>query len=85
MRSADEWVALRKLRNRMMHEYLWQYPDLHGALMAAQEGVDALSHAAQRLTAKVRALELWLLTRQQRLAVAQKIVQMVGNDVHGNG
>ena len=56
LRSADEWVALRKLRNRMVHEYLWQYPDLHGALMAAQEGVAALSYAAQRLTTKVRAL-----------------------------
>jgi hypothetical protein len=29
LRSADEWVALRKLRNRMVHEYLWQYADLH--------------------------------------------------------
>ena len=57
LRSADEWVALRKLRNRMVHEYLWRYADLHGALMAARDGVEALSYAAQRLTAKVRLLD----------------------------
>ena len=50
LRSADEWVALRKLRNRMVHEYLWQYADLRGALLAARDGVAALAWATDRLS-----------------------------------
>lgn len=57
VRSADEWMALRKLRNRMVHDYLWQYSELHGALMAAHDGVAALALASAQLSAKVAALD----------------------------
>jgi hypothetical protein len=49
VRSADEWVALRKLRNRMVHEYLWQYDELHGTLHAARNGVPALVYAVEQM------------------------------------
>lgn len=56
IRNADEWVALRKLRNRMIHEYLWQHEDLHGALYAAQDGVAALAYAVEQLGRQVEKL-----------------------------
>lgn len=56
VRSADEWVALRKLRNRMVHEYLWQYDELHGALHAARNGVPALAYAVEQLRGAVAKL-----------------------------
>lgn len=49
IRSADEWVALRQLRNRLIHEYQQSDADLHAALMAAHQGVPALQHAVERL------------------------------------
>lgn len=45
----DEWVALRQLRNRLIHEYQQSDADLHAALMAAHQGVPALQHAVERL------------------------------------
>ena len=33
--SADEWLALRKLRNRMIHEYVRNPAELAQALLAA--------------------------------------------------
>lgn len=44
----DEWVALRQLRNRLIHEYQQSDADLHAALMAAHQGVPALQHAVER-------------------------------------
>jgi hypothetical protein len=56
VRSADEWAALRKLRNRMVHEYLWKYDELHGVLWAARDGVPALGFATGQLCQRVSGL-----------------------------
>ena len=41
--SADEWLALRKLRNRMIHEYVRNPAELAQALLAAHGGVAMLA------------------------------------------
>ncbi len=51
--SADHWLALRKLRNRMIHEYVADPTELSNALVAAREGIvlleQALTNIKQRL------------------------------------
>ncbi len=56
IRSADEWAALRLLRNRMVHEYVREPQDLVDALQAAHRGVADLVDAARVIAD--RSLEL---------------------------
>ena len=51
--SADEWLAIRKLRNRMIHEYVRTPADLIDALNAAHQFIPALLNA---LNAIVKAI-----------------------------
>ncbi len=54
--SADQWVAVRKLRNLMVHEYLDRIDTLHMALTKAHEQVPMLAYATQRLVERTQAL-----------------------------
>lgn len=51
--SADEWMALRKLRNQMVHEYIEDLTLLASALQSGHEGVSMLENAANKLMAEV--------------------------------
>jgi uncharacterized protein with HEPN domain len=48
--SADEWLALRKLRNRMIHEYVRNAAELAQALSTAHQGVTVLAAATEAMT-----------------------------------
>jgi len=50
--SAEQWFALRQLRNRMVHEYIEQPAVLAAALEAAHVAVPQLVSAAERLMAE---------------------------------
>jgi len=47
--SADEWIAARKLRNRMVHEYVRDAAELAAALNAGHHFVPLLSTFAERV------------------------------------
>lgn len=47
--SADEWFAMRSLRNQMVHEYVEDPVVLMGALQAGQQFVSCLLSVAQAL------------------------------------
>jgi hypothetical protein len=47
--SADQWMAARKLRNRMIHEYVDDMEELAQALEAAHGYLSMLKEARQRL------------------------------------
>lgn len=47
--SVDEWLVVRKLRNRMIHEYVKDPAELAQALQAAHDFVPLLVHTAQRM------------------------------------
>lgn len=47
--SADEWLAIRKLRNRMIHEYVRTPTELLDALNAAHHFIPALIHTLHAL------------------------------------
>lgn len=53
--SADEWIAARKLRNRMVHEYVRDAAELAGALNAGHRFVPLLSGFADRIAEFCRA------------------------------
>lgn len=53
--STDEWLRLRQLRNRMIHEYVKDPALLCDALNAGHAGVAMLIAAAGRLCAEVDA------------------------------
>lgn len=46
--GADDWLAVRKLRNLMVHEYLDRAETLHMALYAAHEHVGMLAKTVER-------------------------------------
>lgn len=52
--SADEWLALRKLRNQMVHEYIEESEILANALASGHAGVTLLVSAAERILADMR-------------------------------
>lgn len=54
--SADQWLAVRKLRNLMVHEYLDQPEALYAALNSAHAGVPMLLQTVARLGARTRLL-----------------------------
>lgn len=47
--SADQWIAMRRLRNQMVHEYIEDPVILADALMTAHSLLPALLQVAQRL------------------------------------
>lgn len=51
--SADEWFAMRGLRNQMVHEYVEDPTVLWDALQAGRRYVPALAATAQALVAEV--------------------------------
>lgn len=51
--SADEWFAMRALRNQMVHEYVEDPAVLWDALQAGRHYVPALANTAQALVAEV--------------------------------
>ena len=61
IRSADVWMALRKLRNRMIHEYVAEPSELLGALVSAHEQIivlaEALKNIRERLAGRIPELE----------------------------
>lgn len=52
--SADAWITLRQLRNRMVHEYVNDPAILADALQSAHSGVAVLRSTAQRMLEEVR-------------------------------
>lgn len=53
IRSAEDWMTLRRLRNQMVHEYVEDAIVLAGALQAGHGGVPTLDRAAQAMIAEV--------------------------------
>jgi hypothetical protein len=51
--SVDEWLAVRRQRNRMIHEYVRDSAELAAALLAAHAAVPLLQGAAAKLTGLV--------------------------------
>ena len=54
--SADEWLAVRKLRNLMVHEYIDQPKTLHMALHAAHDHVAMLAQTVEMFSIRTQAL-----------------------------
>jgi len=52
--SADQWLALRKLRNQMVHEYIEEAEIHANALASGHAGVTLLVSAAERILADMR-------------------------------
>jgi len=57
VKSADTWLALRKLRNRMVHEYVSDPGELASALASAHEHVFLLADAF--LEIRQRLVKMW--------------------------
>lgn len=57
LESADDWLAMRRLRNRMIHEYVDDPAQLAEGLMAGHVRVPALLNAARTLCERVEALQ----------------------------
>ncbi|WP_019590492.1 MULTISPECIES: hypothetical protein [unclassified Thioalkalivibrio] len=53
--SSDEWLAMRKLRNQMVHEYIEAPTTLADALQAGHEFVPTLSAVVDNILADMRA------------------------------
>lgn len=51
--SSEDWLRLRQLRNRMIHEYVKDPAVLLDALQSAHDGVPTLLAACRRMTAEV--------------------------------
>lgn len=51
--SSADWMATRRLRNRLVHEYVEDRQVLLDAMLSAHEAVPMLVSAAHRLTAEV--------------------------------
>jgi len=54
--SADKWLAVRKLRNLMVHEYIDQPKTLHMALHAAHDHVAMLAQTVEMFSIRTQAL-----------------------------
>lgn len=53
--SSDDWLAMRKLRNQMVHEYIEDPATLADALQSGHEFVPTLSAVVENTIADVRA------------------------------
>lgn len=54
--SADAWIAARRLRNLLVHEYVDDTAVLHASLLAAHRSVDLVCQAAERLIERTTGL-----------------------------
>lgn len=54
--GADDWLAVRKLRNLMVHEYLDRAGTLHMALHAAHDHVAMLAKTVERFKSRTKHL-----------------------------
>jgi hypothetical protein len=54
--SADDWLAVRKLRNLMVHEYIDQPKTLHMALHAAHDHVAMLAQTVEKFALRTQPL-----------------------------
>lgn len=54
--SADDWLAVRKFRNLMVHEYIDRAEALHMALYAAHAHVDMLAQTVKRFKQRTQIL-----------------------------
>ena len=52
--SADEWFAIRRLRNQMVHDYMEDLNILTSAIQTAQEFVATLTRTTQKLHAEIQ-------------------------------
>lgn len=52
--SVDRWLEVRRLRNRMIHEYVRDDAELAAALCAAHETVPMLSAAAAAMVERIQ-------------------------------
>jgi len=50
--SVETWIEVRRLRNRMIHEYVRDPAELAAALMAAHAAVTLLTDAAAAMAAR---------------------------------
>lgn len=55
--SAEEWISLRQLRNKMIHEYIEEAVILHSALTTAHQKVEVLKVFAENLMLQVQQLQ----------------------------
>ena len=55
--SAEEWISLRQLRNKMIHEYIEEAVILHSALTTAHQNVEVLKVFAENLMLQVQQLQ----------------------------
>jgi len=53
IKSADEWMAMRNLRNQMVHEYVEDPVVLHSALQSGHDFVPALAAASDHMCAEL--------------------------------
>jgi len=53
IKSADEWMAMRNLRNQMIHEYVEDPVVLHSALQSGHDFVHVLVAASDRMCAEI--------------------------------
>nr|VFJ62303.1 MAG: hypothetical protein BECKDK2373B_GA0170837_11096 [Candidatus Kentron sp. DK] len=51
--SADDWIAIRKLRNRMIHEYMTGPDELADALNAAHDYVPTLQNTLDKIIERI--------------------------------
>jgi hypothetical protein len=54
--SADDWLAVRKLRNLMVHEYIDQPKTLHMVLHAAHDHVAMLAQTVEKFALRTQPL-----------------------------
>lgn len=59
LESGEEWLSLRQLRNKMIHEYIEDADILHSSLVTAHERLDVLKKFAGNLTSQVQQLQEW--------------------------
>lgn len=53
LKSADDWMAIRNLRNQMIHEYIEDATLLISALQAGHDHVSTLTSAADKMVAEI--------------------------------
>jgi hypothetical protein len=56
LESTDQWVALRQLRNQMIHEYIENARTLYDAISTAAANIDMLKRFAAKLVEQTTAL-----------------------------
>ncbi|WP_289103226.1 hypothetical protein [uncultured Marinobacter sp.] len=56
LRSSEQWIALRQLRNQMIHEYIENAQTLFDALITAHSKISVLTEFASDLEKQVGAL-----------------------------